>query len=99
MDGVILKVISTMLIGIATLFMKKGSKKKSFLLVGVTLYGIASIPSVLSYRGEDLSTIYPLNSLSYLWSMILAGLILKEKIGVKKIVAIILLITGIFLVV
>lgn len=49
-------------------------------------------------RFWDYSVVLPLTSLTYIWTMVLSYIILKEKISAKKIVGVILILAGAILV-
>lgn len=96
--------ISTLLGAFGSLYLKKGSKKVtrnlfSFinknLIGGITLYLLSTIAYIYLLGKYELSMIYPLSALTYIWIMIISKIYLKEEISNTKIVSIILIISGI----
>lgn len=92
----------TLIGSIASLFLKKASDSygiKTMLLnmnlyVGGGLYFLAAIINIWVLRYLDYSVVLPLTSLTYMWTMFLSCLILKEKISKRKIAGVILILIG-----
>jgi uncharacterized membrane protein len=98
-----------LLVGIATIIgafgaicFKKGVKntlieniKSKFLYLGFFLYGTSAIIYITALSGNELSRIYPLVSLGYIWTILLSYLILNEKITKFKWISISLIVLGI----
>ena len=106
----ILYLIPAILIGsIAAIFLKQSSKKFTLnikkllknhkLILGATLYLIASFFYIQALRYGKLSVIYPLSSLSYIVISILSVKLLNEKMTKQKWFGIIFIIFGSFLIV
>ena len=68
------------------------------LVAGIGFYGIAFLVYLAALRGGDLSVIYPLVSLNYIWVSLLSVKILKEHMTGKKWVGVGLIILGAVLV-
>lgn len=66
----------------------------TFLMLGVVLYGIATVMFVIALKGGELSVLYPLIATSYIWTVILARKYLGENINIAKIIGILFIITG-----
>jgi len=86
---------------LASLFFKKGAKfltlKKIInknLIKGVFLYILSTIFYVLSLKNGDLSIIYPLSSLNYIFIIFLSKRYLNEKINKYKFIGIFMIIIG-----
>lgn len=97
-------IIATWIGAFGALFLKKGSnfKFKEFyknytLFFGLLLYGLSSILFIYTLRFGELSIIYPLTSLSYVWVICLSIWFLKEKITKRKWLGIIFIIIGVIL--
>ncbi len=95
-------VISSTLLGAGgALFFKKGvgSIRKMFtsgyLWYGLFLYGLSVILYVAALRFEELTVVYPLVSLTYIWTIIFAAKYLNEKITSTKIIAVSGIIVGV----
>jgi drug/metabolite transporter (DMT)-like permease len=98
---------------IAALIFKKSSSKikistiketiistwKSKILIGIIIYGITAIFSIYLLSKLDVTLFYPLTSITYIFSFILAKKYLNEEITKFKILGIILIILGVILVV
>ncbi len=92
----------TMLGSIASLFLKKGSgtdgivsmlKNVNF-YIGGFLYFTSAVLNIWVLKVLDYSVVLPLTSLTYIWTMVLSYMILKEKITKKKICGVILILIG-----
>lgn len=91
---------------VASLFLKKASGAESFLglfkninlYIGGLLYLTSAVLNIYILRFLDYSIVLPLTSFTYIWTMLLSYLILKEKISLKKIVGVVLIIFGAVLV-
>jgi len=108
--AILLRIIGATIVAFAALFMKIGSRfrfyrdlrlvtKNYILIFGLFLYAVSSILSIIAYRGGDLSLLLPINSLSYVGSMILAVWVLKEKMNVWKYLGMTLIILGVIIIV
>jgi len=73
----------------------KGTIKNYFLLAGIFFYILSSIISIIALRGNELSVLYPIASLNYVWVSILSMKFLKEKMNGYKWTGIILIIVGV----
>jgi drug/metabolite transporter (DMT)-like permease len=65
------------------------------LIGGLALYGVGSAMMVIALRHGELSFLYPLISLSYVWVAILSVLIFQESMNPYKIAGIAVIITGV----
>lgn len=68
------------------------------LYLGGFLYVLSSLINVVLLNFWDYSIVYPLTSLTYVWTLFTSHFILKEKINVLKILAITLIIGGIIVI-
>ena len=66
-----------------------------FLLSGFLVYAIGAFSMILAYRYGELSVLQPINSMSYVFSTIIAIFILNEKVLFINIIGIILIISGV----
>ena len=64
------------------------------LYIGGFLYVSSAVLNIWLLKILDYSVILPLTSLTYIWTMILSYFILKEKITVKKIAGVCLILVG-----
>ncbi|MBI4140764.1 EamA family transporter [Candidatus Woesearchaeota archaeon] len=68
------------------------------LLAGIFLYGVASIIFIPALRGGELSVLYPLVSVNYVWVSLLSVRFLNEKMNKLKWLGISLIIVGVSLI-
>ncbi|MCD6464239.1 EamA family transporter [Candidatus Woesearchaeota archaeon] len=91
-----------------SLYLKKGSKVKiglkfehlkswlnKNLIKGALLYAVSTIFYLYALSITDLSIVYPITSLSYVWTALLSKLFLKETINLKRWTGIILVVLGV----
>lgn len=87
-------------LGSDTLSMKiKELLRNRYLIVGVVLYAIATVMSILALKGGELSVLYPLIATSYIWATILAKKVLKENINVYKWSGVVMIIVGVIFII
>jgi len=70
----------------------------SRLALGVTLFLGSSVFYTLGIRGGQLSILYPMVSLGYLWTLLWARLFFKESLTRQKLVGLGLILAGVVLV-
>ncbi len=66
-----------------------------YLILGVFLYAVSAILYSIALKGGELSIIYPLVAISYIWVILLSKYFLKEKINNFKWMGISAIILGI----
>ena len=94
--------IMTLLGSVASLFLKRASGSVGIkamltnlnLYFGGFLYFASALINIWILRHLDYSVVLPLTSLTYIWTMMLSYMILKEKITKKKIIGVALIIVG-----
>lgn len=87
---------------ISSLFLKKASESKKIidlvknlnLYIGGGGYLIAAILNIWILKFLNYSMVLPLTALTYIWTMVLSNLFLKEKITKKKIEGVVLILIG-----
>lgn len=105
----ILLIIATTFIGaFGALFFKLGSKTFSFhpmkliknyhLIIGFLLYGISATLYVIALKGGELSVLYPIVSIAYIWVSIVSVKFLGEKMNANKLTGIAIIIVGVSLI-
>lgn len=102
----LLLVLMTLSGVIAFLFLEKasGSEKIIYMLkninlyIGGGLYLISALLNIFVLRYLDYSVVLPLTSITYVWTMIILYLILKESITKRKIAGVALILVGAVLV-
>ena len=98
----LLLLVMTAIGSIASLFLKKASGadglvallKNINLYIGGGLYLASAVINIIVLRHLDYSVVLPLTSITYIWTMVLSYLILKEKITKRKIGGVVLIIIG-----
>lgn len=97
--GIILMVISSICACLGQLFWKlSGIEDLVYLFIGFALYGIGALVMIYAYRFGELSVLQPVLSLNYVLTIIIAGVVLKETITIPKIIGIIIVTVGVFLI-
>jgi len=91
--------------GLGPVYLKKGADavtfgewstiyKNKFLIIGILVYSLSTILFIPALKGGDLSVLYPLVGLVYVWASIYAIFILGEKMTKWKWLGIIIVIMG-----
>jgi len=94
----------TLAASFASFFLKKSTNgrtvlsiiKNKYLYIGGFLYVIAALFNIWLLQRMSYFIVVPLGSICYIWTLIIAGIFLKEKIGIGKIVGIFLILSGVF---
>ena len=104
--GIVL--FSTLLTSTAQLFYKFGARKLSLdifalitnyeLIMGMVLYAIGGILLILSFRGGEVSVLYPIFATSYIWVSFLSIYFLGEIMNVYKWIGVAAIVMGIVLI-
>lgn len=97
-----LLIVMTILGAIAAFFLKKASDFKRIteliknynLYVGAGLYLLSAIINIVVLKYLNYSVVLPLTSITYVWTMVISYLFLKEKVGVKKLLGVSFIIIG-----
>lgn len=66
------------------------------LLLGFLVYGIGALVMILAFKYGELSVLQPMNSLSYVISTLIGYFVLKETISMQRILGIVIIIVGVF---
>ncbi|MCL2763698.1 MAG: EamA family transporter [Treponema sp.] len=96
-------VVMTLTASFAGFFLKKSAGSVSvkniilnkYLYIGGILYTITAIINIWILQKLPYSVVVPLGSITYIWTLIISYLFLKEKINTKKIIGILFIITGV----
>jgi len=99
----IIILIMSMTASFASFFLKKSTNggtvlsiiKNKYLYVGGFLYVIAALFNIWILQKLPYFVVVPLGSICYIWTMIIAGIFLKEKIGMGKIIGVFLILSGV----
>ena len=66
------------------------------IILGVLFYGITSILFLIALKGGQLSVLYPISSLNYIWISLISVKLLNEKMNKAKIIGILFILVGVF---
>ena len=69
-----------------------------FVLLGFILYGLGTIFWLIALSKKDLSFVYPFISLTYIIVLVLSSLVLKESIGVNKLIGTLIIVAGLIII-
>ena len=69
-----------------------------YILGGILLYVIGGILLIISFRGGEVSVLYPVNATSYIWVSLLSVRFLGEIMGIFKWIGISSIMAGIILI-
>jgi drug/metabolite transporter (DMT)-like permease len=72
--------------------------KNKYLYFGGLLYILASLLNIWILKQLPYSVVLPLGSICFIWTMFIAGIFLKEKIGIGKIIGVFLILSGVILI-
>lgn len=99
---------ATMIGAVGSLFLKYGAEhfvlnlKKLLtnykVIFGLFLYGVASIMFIIALKRGELTVLYPMTSLSYIWVSLLSIKYLKENMNKFKWLGIFAIIVGVTLI-
>ena len=98
----LLLMIMTLIGAVASLFLKKAANSNGIvelirnvnLYIGAVLYLISAVVNIYILKYLDYSIVLPLTSITYIWTMGLSYFILNERITLKKVFGVILIILG-----
>ncbi|MFC1648297.1 EamA family transporter [Nanoarchaeota archaeon] len=100
--------VSTVIGGFGSVYLKKGSHKLSLsiqglvknyqLIFGIVMYVLSAVIFITALRFGELSVLYPISSISYIWISLLSVMMLNEKMNKFKWGGIALIILGVILV-
>lgn len=98
----VILLIMTLFGAVAGFCLKKASSTEGiqqlircpFLFVGGSLYFISALMNIYVLKYLDYSTVLPLTAVTYIWTMLLSGAVLKEKITIRKVVGTVAIVVG-----
>ncbi|MBS3053482.1 MAG: hypothetical protein J4469_03195 [Candidatus Aenigmarchaeota archaeon] len=106
--SVLLVVIATLFTTVAQLMFKLGSGAEGFyfgplpinitIIAGFLSYAVAAFIFIRALKGSELSVLYPVWSLSFVWIFLVSLFILNESVSIFNWFGILLIITGVSLV-
>ncbi|MBO0439429.1 EamA family transporter [Candidatus Enterococcus ikei] len=69
-----------------------------WIYLGSFLYILSAVTNIALLKLLDYSIAFPMTSLTYVWTVIISYFIFKEKLSVRKVLAVILIIVGVFII-
>ncbi|MBW2977682.1 EamA family transporter [Candidatus Woesearchaeota archaeon] len=101
--ALILVLFATIFGAFGPIFFKRGSRnfklmtiyKNYNFILGIIFYGVGTLLFIPALKGGELSIIYPLVSLSYIWVSLLSVKMIGEKMNKFKWMGILLIIIGV----
>lgn len=94
--GILLMLVSSVCVCIGQLLWKLSSEHGMVvMLIGFCFYGVGALVMIIAYKFGRLSVLQPMLSLNYVLSIILAAIVLKEKITILKCIGVLLIIAGV----
>lgn len=102
----IMLLLMTLLGATASFFLKKSSSAEDLkkmllnfnLYIGGILYFLSALLNIYVLRYLDYSVVLPMTSITYVWTMVISNVFLKEKMTIKKIVGVMMIVIGAVLV-
>lgn len=65
------------------------------LLAGLAVYGLSTVLLILALRTAELSLMYPIIALTYVWVMVLSVLIFGESLNAFRIIGVLAIVSGV----
>lgn len=94
--GMILMFIAACCTSVGQLFWKLSENALTlYLMYGFILYGIGALLMIIAFRYGSLSVLHPMLCLSYIFALFLGYFFLNESIGIKQLMGISFIITGV----
>jgi len=103
--AIYLVILTTFLTSLGQIFFKYAAKTfepniillitNYHLILGLLFYSIGAVTLILSLKKGELSTLYPIIALSYVWVTIASATLFQEKILSSQIIGIVLIIGGV----
>lgn len=103
---IILMIVGSIFNAIAPIFLKKINKEheivkkilNTYFVAGLLSYGLAYLITLPPLRYGEIGLMYPIMSLTYVWSYFFGVVFLKEPKSLKKILGIVIIILGIVII-
>ena len=97
--GILLMVISSICVCVGQLLWKLSAKQGIVtMLLGFCFYGVGALVMIIAYKFGRLSVLQPMLSLNYVLSIVLAAIVLKEKVSVLKCIGVLIIISGVIMI-
>lgn len=97
--GILLMLCSSLLVCFGQLFWKLSDNGNLlFLIIGFVLYALGALIMLYAYKFGELSILQPMLSANYIFTIILAVLVLREEFTLFKLLGIIIITFGVILI-
>lgn len=107
--GILLLLTTTLTGSVGALFLKKAMDDmpeltignvltSRFAYLGLFFYILSAVTNIFLLGGFEYSVVFPMTSLTYVWTALISIFIFSEKVSVTKIIAIALVILGVFMI-
>ncbi len=93
--GISLMLLSSLFVCVGQLFWKLSSENVFYLFGGFGLYGIGAFVMLYAYKFGSLSVLQPMLSANYVFTIVLATIVLKEEMTVLKVLGVLVIILGV----
>jgi drug/metabolite transporter (DMT)-like permease len=103
--AIIMMVFCTFLVSSAQVFYKKGATLLEFnlmslitnhnILIGLILYGLGFLIMIYAFKNGEVTVLYPIITLSYVWVSLMSVYLFNEVMNIYKWVGVIIIIIGI----
>ena len=93
--GIILMIISSICACVGQMLWKMSADKG---LIYMIFYGVGALVMIIAYRYGKLSVLQPMLSLNYVLSIVLAAIVLGEKVGFVKCIGVLVIIAGVIMI-
>ncbi|QQG38482.1 MAG: EamA family transporter [Candidatus Woesearchaeota archaeon] len=108
LSSIIIMLATAILIALAAVFIKIGMYNVTYSLssliknknlwFGSFLLVLVAIGTIIAYKGGNLSVLYPIGATSYVWSVLFGHIFFKEKLNVRKILGVLIIVLGVTLI-
>ena len=65
------------------------------LVAGLAVYGLSTVLLILALRNSELSLMYPIIALTYVWVMILSVVVFQESLNAFKVIGVLAIVSGV----
>lgn len=97
--GILLMLVSSICACLGQLFWKLSVEQGIWItLLGFVFYGMGALIMLSAYRFGSLSVLQPMLSMNYVLGIVLGALILKEAVTIKKVIGVLVIMTGVILI-
>lgn len=98
-QGIIIMMLSAILTACGQLFWKLSAGHFNLLMiVGFICYGCGAMLMIVAFSKGEISILHPIMSVGYIISIILAYIVLDEPLSIQKILGIIIIMIGIYII-